>query len=114
MNNEKITFLTVTERKSKNGEGGDILHVRIAEAHKYVVFLLGGRCVKCGYKGEALDIDHIRNNGRKERDLPGYTVFRQLRRILKGSEEYQLLCRNCNWEKEVARRKKAKEARKGK
>lgn len=61
---------------------------------KAVIDKLGGRCVKCGYTGEALDIKGGQPRGRKE----GYSVY--LNRILRTVEmfpnhEYHLMCANC-------------------
>jgi hypothetical protein len=72
-----------------------------------VLQVLGSRCVYCGFSDpRALQIDHIRGGGAKERRTlnkgkwgnPG-GVWRL---ILKMSKEerllkYQLLCANCNW-----------------
>ena len=64
-----------------------------AEAH----FIMGVHCSKCRYAGKAVQIDHIHGNINKEgtRQVCG--------KIIKGeTEEYQLLCANCNWEKRYA------------
>jgi hypothetical protein len=69
--------------------------------------LLGNKCVICGYQGIALQIDHVNNNGCKERNLRkngGHYYSRVLKKVKAGSKEYQLLCANCNWEKEMIRR----------
>ncbi len=85
--------------------------------------LLGSKCVKCGYVGLALQIDHVNDNGQEERRTTaiGHTsgTASYMRFILKkiraGSKDYQLLCANCNWEKEIERRiKKAVEVEKEK
>jgi len=68
--------------------------------------LLGGKCAKYGYTGPVLQIDHVNDNGNREgRSCYGYW-FKVLRKIRNGSKDYQLLCANCNWEKELERRKK--------
>jgi hypothetical protein len=69
--------------------------------------LLGGKCVKCGYIGIALQIDHVTGGGGKQRKgLLGCshssspTYYKHiLKEIKEGSHEYQLLCANHNWEK---------------
>jgi len=70
-----------------------------------IIELLGGKCVKCGYIGVALQIDHVNGGGCKERRQLG--VYRYYKKILKeiksGSREYQLLCANHNWEKKFER-----------
>ena len=68
--------------------------------------LLGGSCVHCGANDPiVLDIDHVHNDGQKERQL--MTVYQQASRLVQGRlplERYQLLCKNCNWRKEYFRR----------
>lgn len=65
------------------------------------------QCVKCGFNDiRALCVDHIHNDGKSERDLIGYGVYSLYVKILKMSDEdarnrYQVLCRNCNWIKQV-------------
>jgi hypothetical protein len=59
---------------------------------------LGDLCVACGFKDErALHIDHVHGCGGKDREPLGSRYFATiLRRILAGSQEYQILCANCN------------------
>ena len=58
-------------------------------------------CKECGIDDiRVLVIDHIKNDGYKERREMNYSSF--YRKILKMSaeeisEKYQILCRNCNW-----------------
>jgi 5-methylcytosine-specific restriction endonuclease McrA len=60
----------------------------------------GAKCAICGYDGDirALEIDHINNNGNIERKKMRHSEI--LKRALEHSEEYQLLCANCNRIKE--------------
>ena len=65
---------------------------------------LGAKCVKCGFSDKrALQIDHIKGGGNKERKEKrflghGKNYFRYvLESFLKGENKYQLLCANCNW-----------------
>ena len=64
------------------------------------------KCKKCGYENiSALTLDHINNDGAKERKqfkLAGYgsTFFRYLKQN-NFPDGYQVLCRNCNWEKHL-------------
>lgn len=59
---------------------------------------LGNKCCKCGYSDKrALQIDHILGNGGKERRELNYNQFKIYKKISSGSNEYQLLCANCNW-----------------
>jgi hypothetical protein len=66
-------------------------------------------CSCCGYGDvRALDLDHIKNDGGSHRKAIGrrgatYEIYAQLKR--EGFPEgYQVLCRNCNWIKEVEQR----------
>lgn len=64
--------------------------------------MLGGECIKCGFSDtRALQIDHIKGGGYKERK--GYNTnpkeyYRNILKSIKNKEnKYQLLCANCNW-----------------
>jgi hypothetical protein len=58
----------------------------------------GKKCAKCGIEDvDVLDIDHIHNNGKEEREK--LSKIEMLERVLVHPEDYQLLCRNCNWKK---------------
>jgi hypothetical protein len=56
--------------------------------------MLGGKCVHCGFSDwRALQIDHIHHVG-KNREKQNVIN----NKILMGeTEDYQLLCANCNW-----------------
>lgn len=61
-------------------------------------------CAKCGY-GDVRALDHIDNNGGEHRKAVGrrgatYDIYAELKRD-NYPEGYQILCRNCNWIKEV-------------
>jgi hypothetical protein len=57
---------------------------------------LGGVCVGCGFSDiRALQIDHVAGNGAKERREIG-NGSRFLKKVIKSSGEYQVLCANCN------------------
>jgi hypothetical protein len=67
----------------------------------------GGCCVRCGMDNPlVLDIDHINDDGAAERKtgVHGWQLYRKLRRAGYPRDRYQLLCRNCNWLKEMGRR----------
>jgi hypothetical protein len=69
-----------------------------------VITLFGGKCKKCGFDDpRALQLDHV--HGAKEpRGHPMRNGSRLYDALLKGerdTEEYQLLCANCNWIKRV-------------
>ena len=73
------------------------------EVRESVLSRFGGKCVICGYVGYALQIDHIHNDGGKERKQLK-TTDKYYRYLLSLSDEeikqnYQILCANCNWEK---------------
>ena len=76
---------------------------------KEIIDLLGGKCKLCRYSGIALQIDHINNGGNQERRkfVNGgnnrYWKF-ILDKVKSGSKDYQLLCANCNCEKELKMR----------
>lgn len=61
-----------------------------------ILDLLGHKCAVCGFSDpRALQIDHIKGGGYRERQRVG--VDNQYRRILEvKGEGYQLLCANCN------------------
>jgi hypothetical protein len=68
----------------------------------------GGQCVACGeIDYDVLTIDHINNDGSKERSrtgkvrLGGSTLYRKLRKLGFPRDRYQLLCCNCNWRKHL-------------
>lgn len=63
-----------------------------------VIEILGGKCVKCGYKEHqaALQIDHIIPLRRKTKGM-GVGGNKNCRAVLKGHiENVQLLCANCH------------------
>lgn len=66
-------------------------------------------CARCAFgDARALDLDHIDNGGGNHRRTIGrrgatYDIYAELKR--NGFPEgYQILCRNCNWIKEVENR----------
>ena len=61
-----------------------------------VVEALGGKCVRCGFDNwKALQVDHINGGGYVEYQQGPHKVYKK---ILDGqTDEYQLLCANCNW-----------------
>jgi hypothetical protein len=78
------------------------------EIRKEMISAYGGKCSACGIENFiVLDIDHINNDGGKDRKkgMWGWRLYRWLRRNKYPKDNYQLLCRNCNWIKEMQRRK---------
>ena len=72
---------------------------------KSVLFsIIGTSCVKCGYDGPALEVDHIHDNGKMMRMYWG-NHSKEYRNIIKNTPEwgikriYQPLCPTCNKEK---------------
>jgi hypothetical protein len=64
-----------------------------------VLRTLGSTCVCCGEIEQVfLDIDHINNDGWKDRKETSYVTWRL---AFKEPERFQLLCRNCNWAKHM-------------
>lgn len=61
-----------------------------------VLDLFGGKCGTCGFDDwRALQIDHIAGGGYQERKR--INQYQVSKRVLAHSDEYQLLCANCNW-----------------
>lgn len=76
---------------------------------KNIIDELGGKCRACGETDQiVLDIDHINDDGAKERRE---TKRKNIVDIISANPEslhkYQVLCKNCNWRKEYNRRKSA-------
>lgn len=69
---------------------------------------LGGKCGKCGESDPiVLDFDHINDDGAEHRRA---TRKRNVVFLVADPErQFQLLCKNCNWRKEYARRKNAEQ-----
>lgn len=69
--------------------------------------LYGGKCVSCGFADHrALQLDHINDDGHKDRNQygrrGGFALYQRL--VLDGKrDDLQLLCANCNTMKEYDR-----------
>lgn len=63
--------------------------------------MLGGVCACCGESHDSfLDIDHIHNDGNKEREKYGKAyVYSTVLKMDHPETKYQLLCSNCNQSK---------------
>ncbi|MBA7533121.1 hypothetical protein ES705_25356 [subsurface metagenome] len=69
------------------------------KSREEAIFLLGGKCVQCGFSDiRALCIDHINGSGRQARRSIGNSRYYEtiLNQIKDGSYDYQCLCVNCN------------------
>jgi hypothetical protein len=65
-----------------------------------VITHLGGKCNKCGFNDiKALQIDHINGGGRKDRNGLILGFFKKV--LADDSDNYQLLCANCNTIKRI-------------
>ena len=71
-----------------------------------LIATLGGRCKHCGEADAVvLDFDHIANDGAAHRrETRQRNVITLLCRYPDDIVKFQLLCKNCNWRKEIARR----------
>lgn len=71
-----------------------------AELKAKAINVLGGRCVRCGYKSDirALQFDHIASDGALERKANGINNWALYNSIIKHGAQgkYQVLCANCN------------------
>jgi hypothetical protein len=71
----------------------------------------GGKCCNCGVDDiDVLDIDHVHNNGAEDRknNLYGYNLYRRLKKLNWPKNNYQLLCKNCNWKKHLLNIRKSR------
>ncbi|SRR6266436_3335853 len=66
-----------------------------------IIRALGSQCVKCSFSDpRALQVDHVNGGGRQ--DKRGYILYHKIiKSQALGTNEYQLLCANCNMIKAV-------------
>ena len=76
---------------------------RVAKQRIEILELLGCKCVKCNFNDDrALAIDHKFGGGTKERETVGGGYYSHvLKKIKSGSNDYQILCFNCNQIKKI-------------
>lgn len=78
-----------------------IFSTNTREIRNEIIRLLGSKCAKCGFSDtRALQIDHVYNNGSKERNAMGQRgmYIKMYIEIKSGNTyNYQVLCANCNW-----------------
>jgi len=72
----------------------------------------GGKiaCSNCGFEdADVLELDHINNDGKHERDQLKMSTPQFYRYLTKKNypdkERYQVLCRNCNWKKHILKKR---------
>ena len=89
-----------TDKETYNGYMRDYNRVRLPIIKSQIFDLLGRECANCELDDmRVLEIDHINGGGRQARKNTGslnyYTKI--LREIEDGSDNYRVLCKNCNW-----------------
>jgi hypothetical protein len=73
----------------------------------------GGKCIRCGIDdSDVLVLDHINDDAqidRKEnKHCGGVHMYAKLRKAGWPKDRHQLLCHNCNYKKELQRRRKSR------
>ncbi len=83
----------------RNQRGRDYLR----ECRRKIIKLLGGKCVTCGFSDpRALQVDHVNGDGYKYKRGIGRTycnssMLKMIQRSIdNNTNEFQLLCANCN------------------
>jgi len=74
-----------------------------------VIIAYGGKCCYCGITDfDVLTVDHIKNNGsiHRKSGMNSRPLYYFLKKNNYPKDDYQLLCRNCNWKKEIERKRK--------
>ena len=82
------------------------------DIRKEMIEAYGGKCAICGISDSiVLDIDHIDNSGAKDRrkGMWGWRLYRWLRKNNYPKDNFQLLCKNCNWMKHIKNKHKGLE-----
>lgn len=76
---------------------------RLKENKRGCIKLLGGRCNHCDETEiEFLTLDHINNDGAKERkNMHHKTLYRLINTGVISPDNYQVLCYNCNCKKQI-------------
>ena len=92
----------------KYGYGSSRTAVWMRQARKNLIDGLGGsKCTQCGITDiDVLTLDHLHGGGSRERkSLGGYDPLLRYYSSHPGAarENLQVLCRNCNWRRHLAR-----------
>ena len=95
------TFRTMAYKNIEDKRAGEKRY-RL-KLRRQALAILGGKCCRCGFDDyRALQVDHINGGGRAEQEIRGNGgIYRKIRDG--ETEEYQLLCSNCNWIKKYER-----------
>ena len=82
---------------TKARAGGKSARTYTSKLRREVIAIYGGKCLRCGFTDwRALQLDHIKGDGYKEKHRYYYGFLKQL--IANPDfEKFQLLCANCNW-----------------
>ncbi len=74
---------------------------------KKIYLHYGNKCKTCGIEDrDVFTIDHVLNNGKEERKIFKCTQAVFMKIVREGyPDSYQLLCRNCNWKKNIINRR---------
>src|SRR5678815_1922494 len=77
-----------------------------------ILNMYGSACVLCGLTDpEVLDLDHVCGGGSRERanGMRTQGIYGQVLRGDRPSDDFRLLCRNCNWKEYLARKRRETE-----
>lgn len=98
---QKATLWAINNPERKNVINRKAMKKMLAMLRSEILFLLGGKCVICGFNDErALQIDHVNGKGNQEHScFKNQTSYYRyvLGKIKEGSKDYQCLCANHNW-----------------
>ena len=90
--------LAAKYRLRQNAHRRTTAKARRVALRESVLNLYGNRCGYCGTDDPVvLDLDHVTGGGNKDRKTSwAYSAYSK---ALKNKEDFQILCRNCNWKK---------------
>lgn len=104
-NRERVNELALNAYYRNPKKNHETVNRARKKLRKEMIQEYGGKCVSCGIKdGDVLDIDHIDNSGSSDRkkSLYGYNLYRKLKKESWPKDNYQILCKNCNWKKHLS------------